>query len=204
MNRVSDFQSLVSKVSLVSLVLGGIFITACGKEKSSRNQEAARAADAVVMDGQNADTQVIIPTTYANCPALDSGDEEDESEEESLEEGKDGAPSEQGKGKGKDKKSQDSNTGKTCPSGKVPAPTPAPTTVPAPTPAPSPAPALDGAALYSSLCMGCHGSKAQTSIGNKSFAGIKAAMTSVGAHRNIQASTSDAQLTAISQYLMAP
>jgi cytochrome c553 len=69
---------------------------------------------------------------------------------------------------------------------------PAPTTAPTPTPAPT----VDGAALYSQYCAGCHGS----SMRGKSASSIQNAINSNKGGMGSLKSLTSAQINAISQY----
>jgi mono/diheme cytochrome c family protein len=78
----------------------------------------------------------------------------------------------------------------------APVPTPTPTPVPTPTPTPAPTPALDGAALYSQYCAGCHGQ----SMRGQSVTSTKSAITGNVGGMGFLNSLTAAQLDAISKY----
>jgi mono/diheme cytochrome c family protein len=76
----------------------------------------------------------------------------------------------------------------------TPKPTPAPT--PTPTPAPTPSPAIDGAALYNSICAACHGNSKMHSSASAIQSAINNNTGGMGSYSYL----TPAQIAAIAAY----
>ncbi len=74
--------------------------------------------------------------------------------------------------------------------------------VPAPTPTPTPQPpALDGAGLYLTYCMGCHGPGSNSNVRGRSAAQIRNAINRNRGGMGSLSNLSDAELNAIATYI---